>query len=276
MSSEFLEPVAEGVWKTSVPSKTIPPYHHTHCYWIDTPKGFLLVDTGDGIHTHYLLAAYQELGRPIMLGVIMTHGHRDHVGGASFVCTEWHVPMWMDFKDRKLLDGGLMSLGCWRNIPEQAVGELPGIELIAAPGHTQGQINLFLRASRVLLAGDNLLGNSTSVITPPHGHLRTYLATLDRLYNLGAVLALPAHGDVITDPADYITQYRRHRFERLAQIRSALDSEALSAAEIAQMLYPGPQRMIGERMVMSHLQYLLEDREIRPVEGGERYMRLSS
>jgi glyoxylase-like metal-dependent hydrolase (beta-lactamase superfamily II) len=181
----------------------------------------------------------------------------------------------MDFKDQDLLDRGFMSLSCWKNIEKPETDRFWGLEIIQAPGHTQGQINLFLPGPGILIAGDNLLGNTTSVITPPHGHLRTYLKTLDRLKSLKPTLALPAHGDAITDPGPYITSYRRHRFERLEQIRQALGRGPLSSAEIAQIIYPAAHRGIGERMVMSHLQYLLEDEEITVLDE-KRYVRISS
>ena len=273
--SQMLERVAEGVWKTSVPCATLPPYHHTHCYWIDTPQGLMLVDTGDGDYVRYLFQAYHELGEPRLKAVIMTHAHRDHVGGAALVWEKWHVPLCLDFKDQDLLDRDLLILPGWRNLGEENADMFSCVELISAPGHTEGQINLFLPTSGILIAGDNLLGNTTSVITPPHGHLRTYLKTLDRLQSLNARLALPAHGDVITDPTRYITLYRRHRFERLAQIRDVLNRKPLSANEIAKMIYPEAQRAIGERMIISHLQYLLEDKEIT-LGDDNRYARISS
>ncbi|WP_051351260.1 MBL fold metallo-hydrolase [Sulfobacillus thermosulfidooxidans] len=264
--------VAKGVWQTPVASKTLPPYDHTHCYWIDTGQGFILIDTGDGVlGTQQLYEAYVALGKPPMQAVIMTHGHHDHVGGANWAYDQWRTPIWLNFKDWELLPEVLQSASYWQDLGTIRSKEFWGMELIDAPGHTPGQINLFLPKHRLLFAGDNLLGNSTSVITPPYGHLRTYLRTLDRLEQYDAQVVLPAHGDIITNPARYITLYRRHRAERLAQIQHALKAGPLSAQELAQELYPGNLQFLGERMMLSHLQYLVEEQEITLLEDGIRY-----
>lgn len=267
-----LLPVVPGVWRTSVPSKTLPPYNHTQCYWLDMGQGFVLVDTGDGAEgTSQLQEAYAALGKPLMHGVIITHGHSDHAGGAGWAHFAWNVPAWLNFDDFDILSPPPRSATYWRDLHTLAPGTFPGIEIIEAPGHTPGQVNLFLPSERILLAGDNLLGNSTSVITPPHGHLRTYFKTLDNLEQLNASLALPAHGDLITNPSEYIASYRRHRFERLAQILHNLQSEPLSAAELAQRVYPQGLRKMGESMILSHLEYLIEDHEVWTADDGFRF-----
>ena len=270
--AERLKKLAEGLWQTEVPAATIPPYTHTHCYWIQGTAGLVLIDTADGgpAGTAVLREAWNELGQEPLAGVYMTHGHPDHVGGARWAFETWGCDLWLHPLDYDLLPESLRILPAWRSIaPEGDRSPLaPGIDILDAPGHTPGQVNIYLKEQGILLAGDNLLGNSTSVIIPPHGHLRTYLATLERLGSLNLHLAAPAHGDLIEDPHGYIAMYREHRAERLDQVLQALRAEPLSAAELASRIYPAPLQLIGELMVESHLEYLVEDQKIVAVANG--------
>ena len=47
--------------------------------------------------------------------------------------------------------------------------------------------------------------------------MQVYLEQLDRLANLGARLALPAHGDPIDEPTALFRKYIAHRLMREAQ-----------------------------------------------------------
>ncbi|AUW94861.1 hypothetical protein BXT84_13615 [Sulfobacillus thermotolerans] len=269
-----LKPIVPNVWQTAVPSATIPPYQHTHCYWIQGRDGMLLVDTADGMPegTRVLQSAWEELGKPDIQAVYMTHGHADHVGGAVWAVDTWDCDLWLHSADFFLLSTRLRALPKWREIVLQG-GRLeiaPGVILVEAPGHTPGQVNVCVPAQGLLLAGDNLLGNSTSIIIPPHGHLRTYLETLDRLAALDLKLAAPAHGDLIENPHAYIAGYRTHRYQRLEQIVEFLREKPQSASELAERIYPEPLQKVGTLMVMAHLEYLAEDQKIRSV-GEGRY-----
>ena len=85
----------------------------------------------------------------------------------------------------------------------EAGEHLDGWELVAAPGHADGQ--LCLLKDGVLIAADHLLGR----ITPTVGlwpasradPLGDYLGALDRTIELAPRVALPGHGDPIEDPA---------------------------------------------------------------------------
>jgi glyoxylase-like metal-dependent hydrolase (beta-lactamase superfamily II) len=101
---------------------------------------------------------------------------------------------------------------------------LDGWELVAAPGHADGQ--LCLLADGVLISADHLLGR----ITPTVGlwpesrldPLGDYIESLERTIELAPTIALPGHGDPIENPVGRARELIEHHRERLAFTEAAL------------------------------------------------------
>lgn len=114
-------------------------------------------------------------------GIILTHGHFDHVGALIELLKEWEVPVYvhpdeLPFVTGELsypepdpsVEGGLIAkispmfpnepvnIGNYaRAIPSDgSVPELAEWRWIHTPGHTPGHISLFRERDRVLVAGD--------------------------------------------------------------------------------------------------------------------------
>ena len=97
----------------------------------------------------------------------------------------------------------------------------------------------------------------------PDGHLGSYLSSLDRLSEIVATddvaLILPGHGPVVSDPAGWLAFYRRHRAERLDQVRAALAAGDRTAAEVVARVYADVDRSVwpaAEQSVRAQLDYL--------------------
>jgi glyoxylase-like metal-dependent hydrolase (beta-lactamase superfamily II) len=89
------------------------------------------------------------------------------------------------------------------------IGAVP-VDVLHMPGHTPGQLNLWLPTERTLLAGDNVLGDTTSVVVPPAGDLHAYRATLERLAALNPAFDVTPAGLVsgfITDRGVLLPPY---------------------------------------------------------------------
>lgn len=113
-------------------------------------------------------------------GIILTHGHFDHVGAIIELVEHWNIPVYAhpfeipyltgkeDYPEGNPLPKGLMAkLSPY--YPNKAINlenyakELPsdgtipllrGWRWIHTPGHTRGHISLFREEDRVLIAGD--------------------------------------------------------------------------------------------------------------------------
>lgn len=208
----------------------------TNTYLVQTAVGSVVVDPGPELPEH--VAAIAANAGPIA-AIVTTHHHRDHTGAVSELMARTGATT--DLADLEL------------------TGE---IEVIATPGHTHDSRCYLVHADRVLLSGDHVLGESTTVICPD-GSLRDYLASLDLIaqrIRAGHIdLIAPGHGPVITDPAGWVHHLIQHRQERLRQIQELREAGLATTAELAVHLYPSLSAQVRPHAlanIQAHLDYL--------------------
>ncbi|PSR22866.1 MAG: MBL fold metallo-hydrolase [Sulfobacillus acidophilus] len=258
-----MEKLGEIVWQSHVPSKTLPPYQFTECYWIGNEREVILIDTGDGhvAAQSTLEGDWEGLGAPRVQAIYVTHYHGDHSGGGVWASERWQAPLYIGAHDLGYLDE--KTRASWQIIPRSYV-DIVGIrvDVVPAPGHTCGQVNFWIPTERILLAGDNVLGNTTSVIVPPDGNMAKYLTTLQILRQLGAEIIGPGHGEVVRNPDQYLAYYQTHRQQRNDQILALLDQGVTDPRSIAEQIYGdvlAPREMeLGEWMVRGHLAWCVD------------------
>lgn len=177
-------------------------------------------------HLRAVVAAVTDRGARVAQ-TILTHGHADHAEGASRFAELTGAPTRAVGRGHDDLgDGDVLSVG--------------GLELrvVATPGHTSDSLSFALPADHALLTGDTVLGRGTTVVAHPDGELAAYLASLERIAALtggGTVTSiLPGHGPVVPDASAMVAFYRRHRAERLEQVRQALADGAAQAPDPVQ------------------------------------------
>jgi glyoxylase-like metal-dependent hydrolase (beta-lactamase superfamily II) len=129
--------------------------------------------------------------------------------------------------DRPLTDGVTVTtdVGEWRSVE--------------TPGHAPSHVCLWQRERRLLLSGDHLLGRISLYFD--HGYtpdpVGEFLASLDRVEQLGVRLCLAGHGRTFTDVKAHIEGNRKLVRERLEQVRTALDEGATTPEEVARRVY---------------------------------------
>ena len=308
-----MDHLGDGIRRVTLPLPTRPG--HVHAYLLPGEDGWTLVDTGIGTpDAKETWAAELDQAGGRVATVFVTHFHPDHVGAAAdlheltgarvvqgsldYAQCElvWGNPAWSE----RLLDWFRLH-GAPDDVTAELVGQssvyrpfiryqrdpilveagehVDGWELVAAPGHADGQ--LCLLRDGVLVAADHLLGR----ITPTVGlwpasradPLGDYLSALDRTIELAPRIALPGHGESIEDPTGRARELQEHHRVRLAEAVAALGAEPQTGYELSFALFGAELPAAGRRFAiaetLSHLERLVHEDAARrhEVDGAVTY-----
>jgi len=239
-------------------------FRGTGVHLVGAGGSLAVIDPGPDIPAH-LEALKRAIGTRRVSHILVTHTHRDHSPAAAAL-KAWSGASTYGFGPHGP-DGGAVEEGADRTfVPDIAVrdgdvitGEGFTLDCLFTPGHTANHMCYALREERALFCGDHVMGWSTSVIAPPDGNMRDYLASLERLRARDDAILYPAHGSPITDPQGWLRDLLAHRRQRQAQVAAALAAGLHTADDIAARLYPELDpalRGAAAAQVQAHLDYL--------------------
>ena len=197
-----------------------------NCYLVIEDDGLTLVDSTMSSPAEDVSRVASELGLKLRR-VALTHAHADHVGGVAGVRSRFPgLVVSIGEREAPLLEGdrtlaadepqaqvkGFFSKVDWK--PDQLLrpGDRFGsLEVVAAPGHTPGQVAFLDVRDRSLIAGDAYQtrgGIAVSGVIRPlfpfpalaTRHRPTALITARTLRALGPARLAVGHGDVLEAP----------------------------------------------------------------------------
>jgi glyoxylase-like metal-dependent hydrolase (beta-lactamase superfamily II) len=294
-----MDELAGGIRRVTMPLPTRPG--HVHAYLLPGDDGWTLVDTGIGLpDAKESWAAELEQVEGHITTVFVTHFHPDHVGAAADLHELTGAPVVqgaLDYAQCELVWGNpawperlvewFQRHGAPADVTDELVGQssvyrpfvryqrdpilvdagehVDGWQLVAAPGHADGQ--LCLLREDVLIAADHLLGRiSPTVGLWPASRadpLGDYLAALDRTIEVDARIAFPGHGDPIEDPAGRARELKEHHRVRLEEAVAALTAEPKSGYELSLALFGTDLAPAGRRFAiaetLSHYERLVNE-----------------
>lgn len=184
----------------------------TNCYIVynESTREAAVVDPGD--EAEYLMEQIKELDvKPV--GILLTHGHFDHVMAVEELKEEFHVPVYAyEQENALLLDESLnMSKSYMRKsvtikaeklLKDGEEFELAGFKwkLIATPGHTSGSACYYLEDEKVLLSGDTIFRESYGRVDFPTSSTEDMIHSIvNVLFELpDDVIVYPGHMGVTT------------------------------------------------------------------------------
>ncbi len=151
------------------------------------------------------------------------------------------------------------------------------LEAILTPGHSPGHMCLFEPYKKILFSGDHLLFDITPNITwwpSLDNSLKSYIESLDKIYDLDVELVLPGHGDFGFDQKKRIDEIKDHHKIRLDEILLAIKEGKRTAYEIAGSIswnlkaggwktFPKTQKYFAVGETIAHLIYLEREGIIR-------------
>ena len=264
------------------------------------PSAFTLYGTGTYILGHgqvavidpgppdpaHIEAIVRATAGETITHMLVTHTHMDHSPGCRLLAAHTDAPTVafgphgagkiaagvqveeggdMDFEpDITVSPGDLIEGDGW------------SVECVYTPGHTSNHICYAFREEEVLFSGDHVMGWSTSVISPPDGDMKSYMASLDLLLDRDDAVYWPTHGPAITEPKRHVRAFIAHRQEREEQIRQCLAVGTRRIADMVPTMYVGVAKQLypaAARSVFAAMAYLVERGEVicdgEPAVGAE-------
>jgi glyoxylase-like metal-dependent hydrolase (beta-lactamase superfamily II)/8-oxo-dGTP pyrophosphatase MutT (NUDIX family) len=250
-----------------VETRTLPPATHTNCYLVGS-REFVIVDPGSGDPAE--VARLSRHVRRRMAGgrsaakILLTHHHGDHVGGAVSLSRELgvgvvaHAATWEQWQEGETLrEGGRAEAVADGDEIHLSGGER--LRIHHTPGHADGHLAICETRQGSLFGGDLVSGVSTILVGSASGDLDRYLASLERIRDLGARTLFPAHGPPLISPAKAVQSVLDHRSRREGQIVQALRDGPKELEEIVRIAYedtPGAAPGLAVRQASSHLDRL--------------------
>ncbi|MCJ2136777.1 MBL fold metallo-hydrolase [Methylobacterium sp. J-026] len=217
--------------------------------------------------------------------IVVTHTHRDHSPGARLLAARTGAPIvgcGPHRAARALAEGEVPLLDASADrahAPDRVMteGDLvsgPGWTLVAVetPGHTMNHLAFTLPEAQALFSGDHVMAWSTTIVAPPDGEMRAYMASLDKLRSRDETIYWPGHGGPVREPARFLRGLACHRRQREAAIRARLGAGDTGIAQIVAAIYQGldPRlRGAASLSVFAHLEDLV-GRGLVAVDGTPR------
>ncbi|MGN6125226.1 MAG: MBL fold metallo-hydrolase [Humibacter sp.] len=260
-SHSRLKPLADGIWSFPSRFEEFPGGPDSTGYLIEGGDGMLtVIDPGwNTVHNlAQLLADLSYFGDSRLATVTGTHLHIDHLGLAASLAANTGARMLVHEPElRAMHEGPRLAVDAyatwgvpperraelelrWTNRPFSHAGEAEAIgdgamlpiagrhiEALHTPGHTSGHLCFVDRDAGLLFCGDHVLEG----IRPGLGlggfsetnPLTDYLASIERVLELGDVLGLPGHGGPIEDLPARAGKLAAHHRQRTEEVAAALD-----------------------------------------------------
>ncbi len=183
----------------------------TNCYIISNTdiNEAIIVDPADRAD---IIMEYIEKEQLILKGILLTHGHFDHILAAADISNQYRIPIYANKEEKTLIATSNLNLSLSRGLDygidvqevlqDGQVFSLAGmtIKAIHTPGHTSGGNCYYIEDKKLLLSGDTLFRETVGRTDLPTGNYATIIHSLrEKLMLLeDDTLVCPGHGEFTT------------------------------------------------------------------------------
>lgn len=233
-------------------------------------KNVAVIDPGPNSSDHKAALDKVLMGRHVT-HVFVTHHHIDHSPLAAPLAKEHGCKVYGYGQQMIAPAGGEVRLEAGDDLsfkPDVEIrqgdiieGDGWTFEALHTPGHTSNHMCFALHQENTLFSGDHIMGWSTSVVSPPDGHMGDYLNSLQLIYDRNFDRIIPTHGPVIENPQPFVKAYIDHRKAREDQICETLSNGLSTIGEIVSHIYADIDKRLhpaAAHSVLAHLIHMTE------------------
>ncbi|WP_417685184.1 MBL fold metallo-hydrolase [Roseibium sp.] len=264
--------IADGIRRLTAPNPGPFTFHGTNTYLIGTSKVAVL-DPGPANEAH-IDTILDACDGAAIEAILVSHTHMDHSPGAALLKRRTGAPVigcgpYRMARDLGIGESNPMDASSdHAYAPDRQLGDGETASLSAAnfqaietPGHTDNHLCFAIEGSEILFSADHVMAWSTSIVAPPDGSMRAYMASLETLMGRSETTYLPGHGAEVRDAHGYMAELKAHRLKREASILSALGPTPAAIPDLVLRIYEGLDpvlRPAAALSVFAHLEDLAE------------------
>ncbi|XP_078446114.1 metallo-hydrolase/oxidoreductase superfamily protein isoform X2 [Wolffia australiana] len=288
----FFQEYPPGVYILPMKSKTPMPFRTTNLVIVEkyenddevencahvTYGDALLVDPGCFSEVHAKLKGIVA-ALPRRLLIFVTHHHQDHVNGLSVIqkCNPDALLLahenTLDRIGKDTWSGDSIKVSNGHKI---SIGR-DQLQVIFAPGHTNGHAALLHVSSNSLIVGDHCVGQGSAVLDyRAGGNMKDYFETTYKFLELSPHVLIPMHGRINCWPKRMLCGYLKHRREREQAVLEAINSGAQSLFDILTKSYADVDPkfwLAASSNVRLHVEHLLHQGKLPLGFSRERFLK---
>lgn len=146
-----------------------------NCYLLRKDNKVLVIDPGDEFDK-----IKNAIGEDMVVGVIVTHNHFDHVGALDELISEYKVKVY----DIKNMAEGINKINNFL------------FEVIYTPGHKEDLITIYFKTDGCMFCGDFIFKDTIGRWDLPGGDIDLMYESLDKIRKYDRdIVIYPGHGD---------------------------------------------------------------------------------
>lgn len=178
----------------------------TNCYVLEDMGSCLIIDPGDS--ADFITEQIQRSNLQVE-GIIVTHGHCDHVLAAEELRINYGVSIFCSSADQFLLTRASQTADHFSDSPhprmhiKKTVEIMPGkmslghfsFSVLATPGHTPGSICIYFKKYQILFTGDTLFYHAIGSVDHSYSDKTDLQHSIDTIFHLPeGTIIYPGHG----------------------------------------------------------------------------------